>query len=234
MRIYLIRHADPDYPNNTITPAGHLEAQALGRRMAKMGLDRIYCSPLGRAVHTMQYSAEALKLPHAVEEWTAELADCAIEFETWGRLAMWNTPGELIRGRSPYPTHENWHSLEWFSRPFFRERFEQLKRDSDAFLARHGYEREGGRYRIVQSNREKIAVFCHNGFGLCWLAHLLEIPLPLLWSGFWLAPSSVTTILMDERSEQWAVPRCLGLGDVSHLYEAGLPVQPRGIIANQD
>lgn len=29
MRLYIIRHADPDYPNNTITPEGHLEAQAL-------------------------------------------------------------------------------------------------------------------------------------------------------------------------------------------------------------
>lgn len=30
MRLYIIRHADPDYPNNTITPAGHLEAKARG------------------------------------------------------------------------------------------------------------------------------------------------------------------------------------------------------------
>jgi probable phosphoglycerate mutase len=234
MRIYLIRHADPDYPNNTITPSGRLEAAALGRRMANLGLDRIYSSPLGRAIHTMQYTADALKLPHTIEEWTAELSDCAIEPEPWGRLAMWKVPGELVRAQKPYPTHENWHELECLSRPFLRERFEQLQRDSDTFLARHGYQRDGGRYRIVRPNRDKIALFCHNGFGLCWLSHLLEIPLSLMWSAFWLAPSSVTTILFDERSDQWAVPRCLGLGDVSHLYEAGLPVQPRGIIANQE
>ena len=39
-------------------------------------------------------------------------------------------------------------------------------------------------------------------------------------------------ILFDERSDQWAVPRCIGLADVSHLYQAGLPVQPSGIKAN--
>ena len=70
------------------------------------------------------------------------------------------------------------------------------------------------------------------GFGLAWLAHLLEMPLPLLWAGFWLAPSSVTTILMETRSEQWAVPRRLSLGDVSHLYDAKLSVSDQGIIAN--
>lgn len=87
---------------------------------------------------------------------------------------------------------------------------------------------------MLQPNRAKIAVFCHGGLGLTWLAHLLEIPLPLVWSGFWLPPSSVTTVLFDERSPQWAVPRVVGLGDVSHLYEAGLPVQPSGIKANAD
>lgn len=40
MRLYIIRHADPDYPNNTITPEGHLEAQALAKRLSSHGLDQ--------------------------------------------------------------------------------------------------------------------------------------------------------------------------------------------------
>lgn len=46
MRLYIVRHAEPDYPNNTITPSGHLEARALARRFAHQGLDRIYISPI--------------------------------------------------------------------------------------------------------------------------------------------------------------------------------------------
>ena len=34
MKILLIRHAEPDYPNHTITAPGHLEAQALAERLA--------------------------------------------------------------------------------------------------------------------------------------------------------------------------------------------------------
>ena len=112
------------------------------------------------------------------------------------------------------------------------QEFETLKEESDAFLKHYGYKREGGRYRIIEPNQLRIAAFLHNGLGLTWLAHLLEIPLSLMWSGFWLPPSSVSTIVFEERSEAWAVPRCLGLGDVSHLYEARLPVQPRGLKAN--
>jgi probable phosphoglycerate mutase len=169
-----------------------------------------------------------------IEEWMAELADCRLTLEPWGRLVMWDVPGEIIRAQSPYPTAENWHECSCFNVPLFKERFERLKANSDEFLARHGYERVGGLYRPVRANRNKLAVFCHGGFGLCWLAHLLEIPLPLMFSGFFLHPSSVTTILFDERSKKWAVPRCIGMGDLSHLYAKGLPPQPSGIKANYE
>lgn len=232
MRLYIIRHADPDYPNNTITAAGHLEAQALAKHLTSYNLTHLYSSPLGRTLHTAQYSVDLLKLPLQMEEWMRELSGWQIEQASWGTFAAWDYPGELIRANEPYPARENWHRTPPFDNPHFQAHFERLKQSSDEFLARHGYAREGGRYRCVKPNRDKIAVFCHGGFGLAWLAHLLELPLPLVWSGFWLAPSSVTTVLFDERSPTWAVPRCIGLGDTSHLHLAGLKVRPRGILAN--
>ena len=233
MRLYIVRHADPDYEQNTITAAGHLEAQALARRFARLGLDRIYSSPYPRAIHTMEYTAAALGLTPTVLDWTAELAELKIE-EEWGAKYAWDLAGEIVRGVDELPTHATWDRTAPLDMPVVRERFDKVRRDSDAFLAELGYRRAGGRYRSEQPNRHKVAVFCHNGFGLTWLAHLLEIPLPLVWTGFWLAPSSVTTVLLDERSDTWAVPRCLGVSDVSHLYAAGLPVQPRGLLANYE
>lgn len=232
MRIYIIRHGDPIYETDTITPAGHLEAQAVACRMASHGLDRIYTSPLGRALATARYTADALEIEPRIEEWTRELSGWTVEPEPWGALPAWDLPGEVIRSGESLPTHDTWHTFPFFDRPEFRATLDEMKRNSDTFLSRHGYERVAGRYRCVQPNSEQIAVFCHGGFGLFWIAHLLEIPFPLVWSGFWLAPTSVTTILFDERSKDWAVPRCLGLGDVSHLYAEGLPVRPRGIRAN--
>jgi probable phosphoglycerate mutase len=84
----------------------------------------------------------------------------------------------------------------------------------------------------VKPNRDRIAVFSHAGFALTWLSVLLEIPVTLVWSGFFLPPSSVTTILFEERSADWVVPRCTGLGDVSHLYAAGLAVGTVGLEGN--
>ncbi|MBZ6445287.1 MAG UNVERIFIED_CONTAM: histidine phosphatase family protein [Paenibacillus polymyxa] len=231
MRLYIIRHADPDYPNNTITPEGHLEAKALAKRLSSHGLDRIYVSPLGRALDTMRYTTDSLGMTYEVEDWTQELA-LKLEDTPYGRLSHWDLPGEVIRSGSPLPTHDSWKEISYYQGTQSPETFERLKVHSDEFLKRQGFERVEGRYRILKHTEDRVAVFCHGGFGLTWLAHLLELPLALVWSGFWMPPSSVTTILFDERSKEWAVPRCIGFGDVSHLYAEGLPVRPRGIITN--
>jgi probable phosphoglycerate mutase len=234
MRLYLIRHADPDYDNNTITAQGHREAAALAERLATEGLTRIYSSPMGRARHTAQYTAEKLGIEVGIEEWTRELPLSVVCGEPKEPMAPWDVPGEHIRKAPPYPSHADWFERTPYTEPVIRETFETVRRNSDRFIAGFGYVRDGGRYRIEKPNRERIAVFCHGGFGLTWLAHLLEIPVTLMWSGFWLPPSSVTTVLFEERSAEWAVPRCIGLGDVSHLHMAGLGVQPSGIKANFD
>jgi len=227
MKIYLIRHADPDYAHDTITPRGHLEAQALARRMFFLNPDRIYSSPMGRAIRTMQYTAELLKKSHSFERWTAEIHDFYAELEDGKKVVVWDLPGPLFRAKAPVPTQDNWHEIDFLSRPFLRQRFTELCDHSDEFMRRHGYQREGTRYRIIESNRDSIALFCHGGFSVCWLAHLLEIPLPLMISGFGFPPTGVTTIEMDERGDGWAVPRCAGVADVSHLYEARLLAPPK-------
>lgn len=231
MRLYMIRHADPDYANDTITPAGHLEARALAGRLARLGLDEIYCSPLNRAVHTMTYTADLLGLQPTIAPWAREL-EWEVEPEDGRRIAAWNVHGEWLRQSRPYPTNDNWHQYAPFLHTGLENNLRQLQQDADRFMETLGYRREEGKYRIVRPNKRKIAIFCHHGLGITWLSHLLELPLPLVWSGFWMAPSSVTTILMDERSAEWAVPRCLGFSDVSHLYQAELPTSTQGLVGS--
>ncbi|MFX3632741.1 MAG: histidine phosphatase family protein [Candidatus Pristimantibacillus sp.] len=232
MRLYLIRHADPDYANDTITEPGHLEAQALAKRLMLEGIERIYSSPIPRAVHTMEYTAKLMGIEPTIEPWMAELAGWRINGRDGQPRASWNVDGEIVREKEPFPQKADWADFGPFANQDFSTRYEQLQEQSDQFLTSLGYVREGGRYRIVEPNQQKIAIFCHLGFGLTWLSHLLEIPVTSMWTGFWKAPSSVTTILLDERSKQWAIPRCLGVGDTSHLYESGLPISSHGIIAN--
>jgi probable phosphoglycerate mutase len=231
MQIFLIRHGDPDYSIDGLTEFGHQEAAALGKRMASIGLDELYASPLGRAQTTASYVAKETGLVIQTEPWTCELDWTEIMLE--GQMSsIWDSPGEQISELSSGKRVWSDETDHWLKQDEYRLRFSELQAASDQFLLRHQYKREDGLYRILEPSTKKIGVVCHGGFGLAWLAHLLQIPLALTWSVFWLAPSSVTTILFEERSEHFAVPRCIGLGDVSHLYAGGMSYRPRGLMGN--
>jgi broad specificity phosphatase PhoE len=216
VRLYLIRHADPAYPEDALSPQGHRDAQALARRLAaEGGVDRVYSSPLRRAQETARYTAELLGLPCGLEPWTRELESWAIFRGTAAEAPAWRVAPDAVRAFEPPLHHGNWHLCPPLDLPELRQGFADLRRSSDLFLARHGYVRDGAVYRADRPSRERLAVFCHAGFGLTWLAHLLAIPLPLMWAGFSLAPASVTTVELVEVRSGWAVPRCTGLGILS-------------------
>ncbi|MEI6132564.1 MAG: histidine phosphatase family protein [Bacillota bacterium] len=233
MRLFIIRHADPDYENNTITKAGHLEARALAERFKKHGFDKIFTSPMGRAIDTMKYTAEALNMGFEIADWTKELwPEMVIENDEGQKMMSIDIPGELLRAEQRNLDQDAWFEYKNIKESEVLESYKKLEQDSDAFIRKLGYERVDGRYRIIKPSQDKVAVFCHAGFGLTWIAHLLAIPPTLIWSGFWVAPSSVTTILFEERSSEWAVPRCISLGDISHLYSTGIKESTMGIKAN--
>lgn len=232
MRIYLIRHADPYYPDDSLTPTGHREAQALAEYLSEIGLDEIYASPRGRARLTASYTAQQLNLPVTIEPWTSELDGLKIpEYAQ----TVWDIDGAVLRGPEVVNNLNDWASVHPLDLPRIGIHLQNIIRGSDDFLTRQGFIREGHTtYRVEQDNRKRIAIFAHLGFGLTWLSHLLAIPLPLMWAGFFLHPSSVTTILMDERRSGAATPRVLSMGDISHLARAGLSPMPTGIIANYE
>ena len=52
MLLFIIRHGDPIYNPDTLTPKGKLQAAAMGKRLAVHGIDRVFASPNGRARET--------------------------------------------------------------------------------------------------------------------------------------------------------------------------------------
>ena len=52
MRLLFIRHGDPDYEHDSLTPKGEREAELLADKMEGEQLTHIYISPLGRAQRT--------------------------------------------------------------------------------------------------------------------------------------------------------------------------------------
>jgi probable phosphoglycerate mutase len=75
MRLYIIRHADPDYEKGTITPIGHKEAIALSYRLKSEKINKIFSSPLKRAIDTMLYTEKITKIKGSIIDWVKEIDD---------------------------------------------------------------------------------------------------------------------------------------------------------------
>ncbi len=232
MRLYIVRHADPDYAENTITLHGHAEASALARRLEWEKISRLYSSPVNRAIHTAEHTERRLGLRPVILPWAEELRGLWVPDESRGRIPAWDVAAERLLEPEHRRAHADDLGYPDFADLSLGETIERIRLHSDRFLAGLGYRREGHRYRVESATTERVAVFCHGGFGMTWIAMLLQIPLPFAWAGFWLAPSSVTTVLFDQRSREFAVPRCLNVSDISHLYGSGCAPRPRGIVAN--
>ena len=63
MILFIIRHGDPVYTPDSLTQKGRLQAEAVAKRLAVHGLDRIFVSPKGRARMTAQPTCELVQKP---------------------------------------------------------------------------------------------------------------------------------------------------------------------------
>ncbi|MCQ2432314.1 MAG: histidine phosphatase family protein [Clostridia bacterium] len=228
MLFFLVRHGDPDYKNDTLTPLGWRQAEALSRRFAIHGLDRIYASPLGRAKDTAKPTAEVLHLPVEVEEWASEsLAWHDIAGEVDGRNTwIFNKQNTILKTEETMKMGwDHWYDAECFApiRDRCVEGFERVQKASDDFFARQGYVREGTRYRIERPNDDRVALFCHQGFSMEFLPILLQIPPQYTFASFDFTHTCVSIFEFANNADGYTAPRCLALADVSHIYEARLP-----------
>jgi len=237
MILYIIRHADPDYQNDTITELGHKQAKALSEKMKIRGVNRVFSSPQGRALATMKYTTDSLGLEYEIKEWAREVwPEMFIQKKTkWGdNMASFDYPGEFYFGSDFSDDLTKWSDDKLFDGTDAKERYQFIQEQSDQFFEELGYKREknaksSNMYKCIKPNNEKIAMFCHAGFGSTWLSQLLNIPTPLVWSGMFMFPSSVTTILFEQRSDEWAVPRMIELSDVSHLRDNDIEISRVGL-----
>jgi probable phosphoglycerate mutase len=72
LRIIIIRHGDPDYEHDSLTPRGDTEAKLLADIIDRYNIDHFYVSPLGRAQRTASFSLEKLGKTATTLDWLKE------------------------------------------------------------------------------------------------------------------------------------------------------------------
>lgn len=223
MKLLLIRHGDPDYENDSLTEKGHREAELLSERLAPMEVKAYYTSPLGRAGKTAEYTLEKAGRKAEVLDWAKEFFETQIDDGFGGKRIAWDMLPEVWTEVPEYYDRDKWTDVRIMKDAGMRDAVGEVYGGLDRLLERHGYRREGEIYRAVSPNEDTIVLFCHFGVSCVMLSHLLGVSPMVLWHGTIAAPTSVTTLVTEERREGKAVFRMTGFGDVSHLYKHGEP-----------
>lgn len=221
MRILIIRHADPDYENDTLTSQGWKEAELLSRRISEMDIRGFYVSPLGRAKDTASLTLKKMGREAKECEWLREFAPQIHRPDREGLSIVWDWLPQDWTKIDTFYDKDAWKEHKSMREGNVAEEYEWVTGSFDGILEQYGYVREGNYYRVLRSNEDTIAFFCHFGLECVLLSHLLGISAMALWHGTCAAPSSVTTLVTEERRKGIASFRMGSFGDVSHLYAAG-------------
>ena len=224
MRLLLIRHGDPDYAIDGLTEKGKREAILLANRLKKEKIDKIYCSPRGRARLTAEPTAKALGMEAEILPFMREFNVKRVKLPYIDEPTIpWDILPEFMEGCPDAYTPDAWQNTPHIKESEVFEEYKAVCRGFDEILARHGYERDGYNYRAVRPNHDTVAIFCHFGVIAVVLSHLLNCSPYSLWQHTCALTSSVTTLYTEERREGRALLRMAGFSDISHLYAEGEP-----------
>lgn len=221
MKLLIVRHADPDYTIDSLTPTGWKEAELLSDRLSKLDVKAFYVSPLGRAKDTASLTLKKMNREATECSWLREFPPHIFRPDKETEAIAWDwLPADWTKDPRHYDK-DGWYTTEIMTAGQVGEEYRRVIDGFDQLLSLHGYDREGQYYRAVHANHDRIILFCHFGLECVLLSHLLGVSPMVLWHGTCAAPSSVTTLVTEERREGIASFRMSSFGDISHLYAAG-------------
>ena len=231
MIFYYIRHGEPmTVPDYSLTPLGHEQAKALAKRLCLYGIDRVFASPTLRTMQTAQPICDLL----GKEITTCDWADEGIvwnEFtvphpkyeHTWAfydpkYLEIFSSPEVRALG-------ERWYEHPDLAGLNFKAGVERVNAAVDDFFLSLGFrhDRANARYEVVGEhlNRDRVALFAHQGFGMSFFSSMLDIPYPMFCTHFDFSHSSMSVINFEPRGK-YVYPHVLQTANDSHLYREGI------------
>ena len=237
MIFFYIRHGDPTYSPDDLTPLGLRQAEAIGRRLYRYGVDEVYSSDLVRAQKTALPTCEMCKKELRILPWTSEN-------KAWAQLALPCENGEgrawffaqrrfidLLMTREAREMGDRWYDLPAFAETTVKEGYLRIRNETRAFLTGLGFEwdDEKGQYKNLNFGKtdgrpeRRIALFAHHGFGTAFISNLLCIPYPEVCVKMNITHTGLTVFRFDE-STPCTVPQMLTLSSDGHLLADNLPL----------
>ena len=225
MRIIFVRHGEPNYEKDCLTETGHKQAEACAKRLEQEGISEIFASPMGRAAQTAAYTSGLLELPVETLDYMHEIS--------WGGEGIpenahpWTLADRMIDQDDFDFYHNEWRETLYFKNNDVMKYVQEISRQFDALLLRHGYRHEGTRFFCETDERINIAVFSHGGSGACVLSHLLALPFPYVCTVMPYGHTSITILNFPVRKGEYVHPRLELFNDTLHTVgvATGLVIQ---------
>ena len=231
MLLYYIRHGDPIYDPDSLTPLGEEQAKAVAKRLALHGIDEIYMSSSARAQQTAMplcrlLKKEPMELDWCNEKYAHRFYGITMEDGKRKFAVARSDIKRLFVSKELRAMGEKWYEHPALADERFAEGEAFFTEHLEAFLAQQGYHKhpEENWYTQDAPNEKRIAIFAHWGVGGVLMSHLLRIPYPQLVTGFGLSHSTVTVVEFREQHGM-VTPHALCYGNDSHLYREGLPTR---------
>lgn len=225
MKLIFIRHGDPDYRYDSLTEKGRREVELLNTRVKNLQIDRCYVSPLGRAKATAEAGLRGTGIVPVEKEWLREFSPRIRRPDGHDELSAvcWDWLPKDFTERIDLFDREKWASDPIMAEADVGGEYDRVCAEFDRLLEENGYVRDGMLYRAVRPNNDTLVFFCHFGVSMVLLSHLINVSPMVLWQGISAAPTSVTSVITEERREGTVYFRANMIGDISHLYVADEP-----------
>lgn len=218
MRLVFVRHGEPDYKLDCLTPLGHRQAETAACRLLEEGICEIYASPMGRAQETASYTSRLLDIPvqtlpfmHEIRFRPAQEGDVLPH----NGNPWLNVFDRVAEGKSIHLF--DWQAEYPFCRSMVSETVPYIMEQFEEWLEGFGFVREGEYYRITATCDKTIALFSHAGASLAVLCRLFN--LSYLFGCSALSPdmTAVTVVTLSGSEGELVAPRFEILNDARHI-----------------
>ena len=220
MRIVFVRHGEPNYELDCLTPLGRKQAKAAAERLREEEIEEIYSSPFGRAKETAQAASDALGIrPIKVLDFMHELYWGSVDgTPTFANGHPWDIADALARQGWDL-TRTDWPEHPYFSNNQVTASAAYVARETDAWLETLGYVREGAYYRCARNDDEQhtVALFCHGGSSAAALAHIFNLPFPYMCGTLHLPFTSLSIVRFTSVPGDKTLPVMELIGDGRHI-----------------
>lgn len=220
MKIYFVRHGDPNYRDDCLTEKGHAQAALAAENLKNSGIEVIYSSSKGRAVQTAEHTAKVLGLEVLQCDFMREIRWDSIDGSPLIEDGHpWNASNYRV-SKNLTLTDDNWCEDEQYRNSRLVESVKIVTDGVDEWLATLGFVREGEYYRVSENIPYKtVAMFSHAGASGAAISHILNIPFPQFCAGFSINFVSSFVINFADKPGELIYPQLNFLDDVLYREE---------------